>query len=316
MTTAAAVDEADDPAEVGQWARGAQHQEVGEPRGGERGQRGEGAEHRGAGVAERPGLGRAGERHVEHRTDDEHADEADERRDHRARGPARPQPARVDARTRGLDAATIRVDGLVVVAGHACAPVVVVGGHYRASPPPRHSSSTCAPGRLRVRLSIQVTTAADTMQTPTTHSPSRLLPVASDSSPVTYGADEPGQVAQRVDQRDAGRRGGAGQVGGGQRPEAGQRGAARRTAQIGDRDHREPRVRQVEGDGDRQAADERGHGHAAPSGPAAGRVQTIIATSPTTYGIALIRPCSTVPKVVPYCCAKPLMIVGRKKPSA
>ena len=37
----------------------------------------------------------------------------------------------------------------------------------------------------RVRLSIHVTTAADTMQTPTTHSPVRLLPVASDSAPVT-----------------------------------------------------------------------------------------------------------------------------------
>jgi hypothetical protein len=38
---------------------------------------------------------------------------------------------------------------------------------------------------VRVRLSIHVTTAADTMQTPTIHSPSRLLPVASDSAPVT-----------------------------------------------------------------------------------------------------------------------------------
>src|SRR4051812_48575230 len=46
------------------------------------------------------------------------------------------------------------------------------------------------------------------------------------------------------------------------------------------------------------------------------RVQTIIATSPTAYGIALISPCWTVVNWVPYCAAKPLMIVGRKNPSA
>ena len=51
-------------------------------------------------------------------------------------------------------------------------------------------------------------------------------------------------------------------------------------------------------------------------GLAARCVQTIMATSPNAYGIAVIRPCCTVEKVVPNCSAKPLTIVGRKKPSA
>jgi hypothetical protein len=165
----------------------------------------------------------------------------------------------------------------------------------------------------RVRLSIHVTTAADTMQTPTTHSPSRLLPVAAGrvgQRSGDVGRHEARRVAQRVDQRDPRRRRGAGQVGGGERPEAGQR-SQHATGADRDREDREPGVRHVEGHGDRETADQRGHSH-----PDARCVQTIMAMSPNAKGIAVIRPCCTVEKVVPYWAAKPLTIVGRKKPSA
>ena len=162
--------------------------------------------------------------------------------------------------------------------------------------------------------SIHVTTAADTMQTPTTHSPSRLLPVASERTPVTYGATNPERLpselisaipaAAAAPVRYA--------VGSAQKD-----GNAASTPQATDRDgeDREPRVGQVERHRDREAADERGHRH--PDRRARrGARQTIMATSPTAYGIAVIRPCCTVEKVVPYWAAKPFTIVGRKKPSA
>src|SRR5690242_14934786 len=152
------------------------------------------------------------------------------------------------------------------------------------------------------------------MQIPTTQSPSLLLPVASERTPVTYGATNPERLPNELTSPIPAAAAA---------PVRYAVGSAQKPGNAASTPHAQIVTATIASHGsDRYRAT----GMARPPisagtatrtvGLAARWVQTTMTTSPITYGIAVIRPCWTVEKFVPYWAANPLMIVGRKNPSA